>query len=59
MTKEERDAVIEECALVAERMHDQVLCMWDRPGGAPGNGYAEIKGQKITAQNIRALKNLT
>lgn len=55
---EVRNAGLEEAATVAEGMPERVLCMWDRPGSAPGNGYAEIKGQRIIAQNIRALRSL-
>lgn len=34
-----RERVLEEAARLMETYPDQVLRMWDRPGGPPGNGY--------------------
>ncbi len=52
-----RLATIEECAKVAENMPDDVLYTYQRgPNDSPGNQMVSVRGQKLIAQCIRALK---
>lgn len=43
------DAERERCAKVVEDFPYQMLHMWERPGGPPGNGYRETTHEDISS----------
>lgn len=51
-----RNEVLEEAASVADKMKE-VIPMWERPGGPPGNGPKRPALPKEIAAAIRALKD--
>lgn len=50
-----RDEALEEAVRAVESLPAEILEMWDRPGGPPGNGYRPLKQADCVAV-IRALK---
>lgn len=54
-TAEAVEAEQEAIAALFDNVGDEILTMWDRPGGPPGNGYVRLTG-KLVAATIRARK---